>query len=46
MTLADGTKIQTGTVGALIQNIKLYDRVLAGEATEGEYLTLKFTTHR
>ncbi|KAF2168359.1 hypothetical protein M409DRAFT_21111 [Zasmidium cellare ATCC 36951] len=35
ITLADGTKIQTGTVGALIQNIKLYDRVCAGEEIEG-----------
>ncbi|KAF7193923.1 hypothetical protein HII31_04813 [Pseudocercospora fuligena] len=27
ITLADGTKIQTGTVGALMQNIKLYDHI-------------------
>lgn len=37
ITLADGTKIQTGTVGALIQNIKLYDRVCAGEEIDGEH---------
>lgn len=37
ITLADGTKIQTGTIGALIQNIKLYDRICAGEEIEGQY---------
>lgn len=35
VTLPDGSKVQTGTVGALIQNIKVYDRVSAGERIEG-----------
>lgn len=35
ITLADGTKLQTGTVGTLIKNIKLYDRLCAGEDVEG-----------
>ena len=39
VTLPDGSKIQTGTVGALLMNIKLYDRVYAGESVEGEFGT-------
>jgi hypothetical protein len=35
--LADGSTIQTGTIGALLQNIKLYDRICAGEEIEGLY---------
>ena len=37
VSLPDGSKVQTGTVGAMLQNIKLYDRVCAGEEIEGEY---------
>ena len=33
--LPDGSKVQTGTVGALLRNIKLYDRICAGETIEG-----------
>lgn len=29
VTLPDGTKVQTGTVGALLVNIKAYDEVVA-----------------
>lgn len=42
ITLADGTKVQTGTVGALIANIKLYDRICAGESIEGKQQTPSF----
>lgn len=35
VTLKDGSKVQTGTIGALVQNIKLYDRIAAGEEIEG-----------
>ena len=35
VTLPDGSKIQTGTVGGLMMNIKLYDRVVKGESIEG-----------
>jgi hypothetical protein len=35
VTLPDGSKVQTGTVGALLMNIKLYDRVCGGEMVEG-----------
>ena len=35
VTLPDGSKVQTGTVGALIQNIKLYDRICAGATIHG-----------
>jgi hypothetical protein len=38
--LPDGTKVQTGTVGALLPNIKLYDRIIAGEVIEGELSVL------
>ena len=40
ITLADGTKVQTGTVGTLIQNIKLYDRVCGGEHITGSKLEI------
>ena len=34
VTLPDGSKIQTGTLGALLQYIKMYDRLCAGEQIE------------
>ena len=34
VTMADGFKVQTGTVGALLINIKFYDRMCKGEAIE------------
>lgn len=37
VALPDGTKIQTGTVGALLQNIKIYDRLCNGETVEGMF---------
>ena len=43
VTLPDGSKVQTGTVGALLVNIKLYDRVCAGEMVEG--LSCPFPMH-
>jgi hypothetical protein len=35
VSLPDGSMAQTGTVGALVQNIKAYDRVSVGEHIEG-----------
>ena len=32
VTLPDGTRVQTGTVGALLVNIRQYDQLLAGSA--------------
>ena len=37
VTLPDGSTVQTGTIGALIQNIKAYDLVSVGEHVEGLY---------
>lgn len=33
ITLADGSKVQTGTVGALLMNIKAYDNLAASSTT-------------
>lgn len=38
VTLADGTKIQTGTIGALLHNIRLYDSLPESEVLEKEQL--------
>jgi hypothetical protein len=35
VTLRDGSKIQTGTIGGLISNIKAYDQMMKGESIEG-----------
>ena len=46
VTLPDGRKVQTGTVGALIVNIKEYDQIVAqgadGDAKKKEELEDKF----
>lgn len=31
ITLANGQKVQTGTIGALLVNIKTYDQIVAGQ---------------
>jgi hypothetical protein len=36
VTLPDGSKIQTGTVGALLVNIREYDRLMSGSAINNE----------
>lgn len=35
VSLPDGSKIQTGMIGALLHNIKAYDRVVGGNAKPG-----------
>lgn len=36
MTLADGRKVQTGTVGALLVNIKAYDNLVASKDSSAD----------
>lgn len=38
ITLTDGTKVQTGTVGALLHNIRLYDALADNAVEEREQL--------
>ena len=45
VTLPDGSKIQTGTVGGLTVNIKLYDRVVKSEPIEGPLPIFIFPTN-
>jgi hypothetical protein len=48
LTLADGSQIQTGTVGALLKNIRDYDQMLTKQqdvTAEGVYPPLFMKSH-